>query len=57
MSNYYRILGGFIAVTNEGPRKGPLKGLILVGRGPKPGRGPESVYEQAFSPSFRSSAP
>lgn len=49
MAQYYRIAGGFIGVTSEGPKKGPLKGLVLVGRGPKPGGGPETVYEQAFA--------
>jgi hypothetical protein len=49
MATYYRVPGGFIAVANEGPRKGPMKGLVLVGRGPKPGGGPETVYEQAFA--------
>jgi hypothetical protein len=49
MANYYRIVGGFIAVKNEGPKHRPLKGLVVVGRGPKPGGGPESVIEQAYA--------
>lgn len=49
MARYYRIPGGFIAVTDEGPKKGPMKGLVLVGRGPKPGGGPETACEQAFA--------
>lgn len=49
MAQYHRVPGGFIGVTNESPKKGPLKGLVLVGRGPRPGGGPETVYEQAYA--------
>lgn len=48
MARYYQTPDGYIAVTGETP-SGPLRGLVFVGRGPKPGGGPETVHEQAFS--------
>lgn len=42
-------MDGFIRVTNEDLKKGPLKGLVLVGRGPKAGGGPQTVGEQVLA--------
>ena len=45
---YFQDAGGFIAVTQETP-KGPLKGLVVVGRGPTvPGK-IGTIQEQAYS--------
>lgn len=47
MARYFRTADGYIAVTNETPN-GPLRGVVLIGRGPEPGGGPETISEQAF---------
>lgn len=44
---YFRYENGYVGVTEECPRG--LKGLVFVGRGPRPGGGVESVYEQAYA--------
>ena len=38
---------GYLGVTEESPRG--FRGIIFVGRGPDPGGGPETVYEQAYA--------
>jgi hypothetical protein len=44
---YFQDAGGYLAVTNETP-KGPLRGLVFVGRGPA-GGGIETIREQAYA--------
>ena len=39
--------GGYLGLTEESPNG--FKGVVFVGRGPQPGRGPESVSEQAYA--------
>lgn len=44
---YFRVDTGYIAVTTESPKG--FKDIVFVGKGPKPGGGPDTVVEQAWA--------
>jgi hypothetical protein len=46
MTDYYETPNGFVGISDEYPRG--MKGVIFIGRGPKPGGGIGSVHEQAY---------
>ncbi len=44
---YYQTANGFAAVTSEAPKG--MDGVLLLGKGPEPGKGIESVKELFFT--------
>ena len=44
---YFRCENGYVGITDESPAG--MKGFVFAGRGPRPGKGIESVCEQGYA--------